>query len=110
IRRKSLALTGYLIALADEVLAGHGFSVATPREEHRRGGHVALRHPEAGRLCQALKAAGVVTDFRPPGIIRLAPVALYTSFADCFEAVQRLAGIMEERAYEAYPATRPLIP
>ena len=47
IRRKSLALTGYLRALVESELAGHGFGFATPAEDHRRGGHLALVHPEA---------------------------------------------------------------
>ena len=90
LRRKSLDLTAYLIALVDAELAEHGVTIGTPREEHRRGGHVALIHPEATRLCKALIQAGVVPDYRPPNIIRLAPVALYNTFGDCFAAVQKL--------------------
>ncbi|HEY2158865.1 MAG TPA: kynureninase [Isosphaeraceae bacterium] len=109
IRAKSLALTAYLRELADSELAGFGFELATPIEDNRRGGHLALVHPEAPRICRAWIAAGVIPDHRPPDIIRIAPAPLYTRFEDCREAVGRLRRIMEGRAYEAYPADRGLI-
>ncbi len=109
IRRKSLRLTAYLRALIEENLGGYGFCLATPREDERRGGHLALVHPEATRICKALKAAGVIPDYRAPNIVRLAPVALYTSFADCREAVVRLARIMEERTYETFGSGRTMV-
>ena len=47
IRRKSVALTEYAVALIDEWLAPLGCSVGSPRDPGRRGSHVALVHPEA---------------------------------------------------------------
>ena len=111
IRRKSLALTAYLtILLSAPELAAHGFGFANPVEDSRRGGHVALVHPEAARICRALKDAGVVTDYRPPDIVRFAPVPLYNTFADCDLAAERLGEIMAAQTYENYPAERPLVP
>jgi len=81
----------------------------TPTEDHRRGGHVALTHPEAARICRALIASGVIPDHRPPDIVRLAPVALYTSFADVREAVSRLRAILADRTYESFPTGRGLV-
>jgi kynureninase len=109
IRNKSLQLTSYLMALVESELCGHNFTFANPREDHRRGGHVALVHDEAVRIGKALKQQGVVPDYRPPCIIRLAPVALYTSFVDCHEAAQRLKKVMEERLYQHYEAERGLM-
>lgn len=106
LREKSLALTAWLIELADMHLAPLGFTVVTPRAPGRRGGHVSLAHPEAWRICQALKAAGVVPDFRPPDVVRLAPVALYNSYTDCVAAVERLRHIVTARAFEKFPAAR----
>lgn len=106
LRGKSLALTTFLLELADAHLTPLGFSVVTPREPARRGGHVSLAHPEAWRICQALKAAGVVPDFRPPDIVRLAPTALYNSYSDCVAAVERLQHIAVTRSYETFPAHR----
>ena len=78
-----------------------------PRAAPARGGHVALAHPEAWRICQALKAAGVVPDFRAPDLIRLAPSPLFTRFAECAEAVERLRRIVssgEHLGFSAQPA------
>ncbi len=99
LRAKSLAQTAFLMELVDRDLAGLGFTLANPRADDQRGGHVALAHPEAWRICQALKAAGVVPDFRPPDIIRLAPAPLYNTFADCAGAIARLQEIARARTY-----------
>lgn len=109
VRRKSLNLTRYLMELAESELSGFGISVGTPLEDERRGGHVALEHAEAARVCEALKAEGVVPDFRAPNVIRLAPVALYTSFEDVWRAVEILARIMAEKRYEKYENRRGVV-
>jgi len=109
LRAKSLAQTDYLIELTEAELDGFGFRLVTPRAHSERGGHISLSHPEAWRICAALKAAGVVPDFRPPDLIRLAPAPLYTSFADCARAIERLKKVMLTKAYEKIPATRPLV-
>lgn len=106
VREKSLKLTAYLMALIDDKLSAYGFEIGNPREDHRRGGHVALEHPEAIRINQALKDLGVVPDFRPPNVIRLAPVALYTSFTEVFRVVETLVRIMDEKLYEQYSNQR----
>ena len=109
LRAKSLAQTAVLMDGVKSELGGFGFSLANPRPDSERGGHVSLVHPEAWRICCALKAAGIVPDFRPPDIIRLAPAPLYTRFADCAEALARLRVIMEGKVYEKFPAQRPLV-
>lgn len=109
LRAKSLALTDFLLEHLDAELAPLGVTVATPRGHLARGGHLALAHPDAWRVCQALKSAGVVSDFRPPDLIRLAPSPLYTSFADCAEAVARLKQILLTRVHETFPDTRALV-
>ncbi len=95
--------------MADATLRDIGASVVNPREPTRRGGHVALQHPEAMRVCRALRAQGVVPDFRPPNIIRLAPAPLYNSFADCCRALQILSDILTSRTYEQFATTRELV-
>jgi kynureninase len=106
VRDKSLDLTGYLMYLADEFLSPLGFSVGTPREADRRGGHVALEHPEAMRIARALRARKVVPDFRVPNVVRLAPVALYTSYAEVWQAVQIIAEVVRSGAYTEHDATQ----
>ena len=58
--------------LIDNILVPYGFTIGTPREDSKRGGHVALEHDEAVRINEVLKAKGVVPDFRYPNVIRLA--------------------------------------
>jgi kynureninase len=109
IRRKSLALTAYLRSIIEADLAEFGFVLATPLEDHRRGGHLSLVHPEASRICRALIQVGVIPDHRPPDIVRMAPVPLYSQFADCDQAIQRLKTIMAERSYLTFPTDRGMI-
>jgi kynureninase len=111
IRSQSLRLTDYLRALLNEKIFSqfNGFNLLTPLQAQRRGGHIALEHPEALRICQALKARGVIPDLRPPNIIRLAPVALYNTFEEIYLMVETLAEIMENGEYENLSAERKAI-
>ncbi|MUK88375.1 kynureninase [Ornithinibacillus sp. L9] len=109
IRKKSLRLTNYLMQLIDSELADYHFKIANPRDDKTRGGHVFLEHPEAARICKALKAEGIVPDFRNPNGIRLAPVALYNTFEDVWQTVQMLKTIMREERYKKYENKRGVI-
>jgi kynureninase len=100
VREKSLALTDYLIALVDDL--SDAFSVGTPRDPARRGGHVAVEHDSAERLAAALKDRDVVVDFRPPNVVRVAPAPLYTRFEDVLEVAETLRDLHETGAHEAY--------
>ncbi|OYD09459.1 kynureninase [Paludifilum halophilum] len=109
LRKKSLSQTRYLMDLVEHELAGMGFSFGHPTEDERRGGHVCLVHDEAVRISKSLKEYGVVPDFRAPDVIRLAPIALYTSYTEVWEAVRRLKKIMEEKHYEKYEKKRGVV-
>jgi len=109
LREKSLHLTEYMMALIDQELSSYGFHVGNPREEKRRGGHVALEHEDAARINAALKEMGVIPDFRKPNVIRLAPVPLYSSYHDVWKVIQIIRTIMEEKIYEKYENKRGLI-
>ena len=111
IREKSLRLTTYLMERLEARLpfGTDGFRFANPREDLRHGGHVALAHPEGARLCKALKAVGVMTDFRPPDIVRFAPVPLYNTFEECHETAERLRAIWETGAHRQFAAGRNLV-
>lgn len=110
VRERSLALTEFLMEQIDAGLAGLGFEIVNPRMAAERGGHVALAHRDAWRICRALKVAGVVPDFRQPDTIRLAPAPLYTTFAECTEAVARLKQIILTRAHDRFSAAPGLVP
>ncbi len=94
IRAKSMSLTALLVDLFDAQLAPLGFELGTPRDPARRGGHVSIRHPDAAAICKRLIADHqVVPDFRPPDTIRLGPAPLYTTHAEVWDAVERLATV-----------------
>jgi kynureninase len=92
VRRVSLEMTSYLIDLVDRMDGGpFGVEVGTPRDPGRRGGHVALEvNRDVEVLREALARAGVIVDFRPPNVIRMAPCALYNTFHELW----RVAGII----------------
>lgn len=109
IRKKSLQLTDFMIQLIETELDAYSFINRTPREEAKRGGHIFLEHEEAARICKALKQHGVVPDFRAPNGIRFAPVALYNTFAEVWDAVQILKEIMEKETYKQFANERDVI-
>lgn len=109
IREKSLKLTDYLMKLIETELADTGFTIVNPKESSRRGGHVSLMHDEAIRICKALKDEQVIPDFRSPNMIRLAPIALYSSFEDVWHSVSILKDILVNKKYERYENKRNVI-
>jgi len=111
IRSKSLKMTSYLMFLIDEQLSHSpfNFSIGTPRESERRGGHVAIEHEEALRITEALRSRGVVPDFRPPNIIRIAPVPLYNTYHEVWQVAEHLKEIVASREYEKYSPLRKAI-
>jgi kynureninase len=113
IRAKSMALTSYLIYLVDGLLAEepYSFRVGSPREAARRGGHVALeRDEDAHGICLALRGRGVVPDFRSPNIIRIAPVALYSTFHEVWQVVHHLKEIIEGEEHRRYAGIWSMVP
>lgn len=111
IREKSLKITSYLMYLVDEILSGkpYNFAVGTPRDSERRGGHVAIEHEEGMRITEALRARHVVPDFRPPNVIRVAPIPLYNTYNEVWEIVQHLKDIVDRKEYERFPKERKAI-
>jgi kynureninase len=96
LREKSVALTELIVDLHDARLAPLGFELGTPRDPTRRGSHVALRHADAWRITRALiERARVIPDFRGPDSVRLGVPPLYTRFVDVWDAVDRLARLLE---------------
>jgi kynureninase len=89
LRRKSVVLTGYLQWLLDQEPRKR-FQLITPRTSSERGCQLSFRileRPE--ETLQAIEALGVVGDFRPPDVVRIAPVPLYNTFHE----VWRVAGL-----------------
>ena len=85
IRERSLALTQYLMDLAEEA----GFKVNTPRDPKHRGGTVSVWHEDAERLCKELIAREILCDYRPRAGIRLSP-HFYNTGAELEHAIGTL--------------------
>ena len=112
IRTKSTAQTGYLIELLEGMGltgAAHGYRIGTPREPERRGGHVAVEHDAGPRIAKALKARGVIPDFRPPDVVRLAPIPLYTSYHELWRSAHHLREIVESGDFLTLAEGRELV-
>lgn len=88
LRQKSELLTAYLEFVIESLAAefpDEGIQIFTPREHNRRGCQISLIVDGRERdVFQKLTEAGVITDFREPCMIRLAPVPLYNSFEDVY--------------------------
>lgn len=98
LRAKSVAQTAYLARLLEErglTAPPYDFVIGTPMDPERRGGHLAVEHAEAARIARALKARGIVPDFRAPDVIRLAPAPLYTRYHDLWQTAQALQAIID---------------
>ncbi len=91
VRAKSVALTTYVLSLADELLAPLGVEVASPRDPARRGGHVTLSHPAMREVTAALWRRDVVPDYRDPGGLRLGLSPLSTSYGEVAAGVRAVA-------------------
>ncbi|WP_338779850.1 kynureninase [Metabacillus sp. FJAT-52054] len=108
IRGKSLKLTQYMMDLMSQELSEYGFTIRNPIDD-TRGGHLFIEHPEAARICRALKEEKIIPDFRSPNGIRLAPVALYNSFGDVWRTIQKLKIIMKEETYKKFENKRGVV-
>jgi kynureninase len=90
LRHKSVVLTGYLEWLIAQV-PNKRFEVITPKAPGERGCQLSLRILDRpAETLRALEACGVVGDFRPPDVVRVAPVPLYNSFHEVWRFVQML--------------------
>ena len=92
--RRSVAMTGYLEALLEPLLAPLGITMITPRDPRARGAQLSLRFGSAAKaesVLARLIARGVIADFRAPDIIRFAPMPLYNRYEELARLVAILA-------------------
>lgn len=86
LREKSASLTGYLEAL----LAGIPDSplrILTPTDRDARGCQLSIQFPGHGRaLHQSLRDEGLVTDYREPDVIRIAPAPFFNTYHEVWRA------------------------
>lgn len=101
VREKSLQLTDLCIALLQTRLAEFDLTLVTPREHARRGSQVSVVHPEGYAVMQALIAAGVIGDYREPGVLRFGFTPLFTRFVDVWDAMEVLRDVLTRESYRA---------
>ena len=93
IERKARSLTAFALACVDAA----GLTSPTPQDETRRGGHVAVQHPDARELNRRLaNDYRVLCDYRDPDIIRIGCSPLTTRHTDVvrvFEALETLGAL-----------------
>jgi len=90
LRTKSLQLTAWLEFLLGQ-LKNIPFNIITPTDPARRGAQLSLFFQERGKeIHQRMTDAGIIVDYREPGVIRVAPAPLYNSFEDVFRFYQIL--------------------
>ena len=101
IHAKARQLTGYFIDLVEARCGGHDLALISPRDAALRGAQVAFTHATGGHaIIAALIAEGVIGDFRAPDVLRFGFAPLYTRFVDVWHAVDRLAGILDQRRWD----------
>jgi len=96
LREKSRKLTAYLQYWLERS-GEERMSTLTPNDPDARGCQLSVRvrdRPE--EVFRALRSAGVVGDYRPPDVIRIAPVPLYNTYHEIWRLGQLLAAEGEE--------------
>ncbi|WP_026450580.1 kynureninase [Aequorivita capsosiphonis] len=95
LRNKSEKLTGYLEFLLDE-MKNDAINVITPRNPKERGCQLSIQVKNADKkLHTKLTEAGVISDWREPDVIRIAPTPLYNNFEDVFKFSERLKEVLK---------------
>ncbi len=90
IRQKSIQLTAYLAELL-QGLDSDKITILTPLEPAQRGAQLSLQIKNSDRsMHTALTGLGVVSDWREPDVIRVAPAPLYNSYRNVCDFVERL--------------------
>jgi kynureninase len=92
---KSARLTAWLEFVLKEVARRNpalDYRIITPPPPHR-GAQISFLTGENGKaLFDHLNSLGIVTDWREPNVIRLAPVPMYNSFGDVYRLGEALLG------------------
>jgi kynureninase len=87
LRHKSELLTGYLEFLVGKINS-EKIEIITPGEPAWRGCQLSVRVIGSDKsLFNALYEKGIVTDWREPDVIRVAPTPMYNSFEEVFRFV-----------------------
>lgn len=92
VRERSLSLTQPLLEAALE----RGFTVRSPPEPGRRGGHVTIDPGDSQRVHDTLVARGMVVDHRPGVGIRVSP-HFYNTFEESLGVLDAMSEVLAGR-------------
>jgi kynureninase len=92
--KKRNQITAYLEFILHEIdneIEGTEFEIITPSNQDERACQLSVfLHGQGRSLFEYLMKNGVITDWREPNVIRLAPVPFYTSYEDMYNFGQIL--------------------
>ena len=90
-RNQITAYLEFILHEIDKELDGTEFEIITPSNQEERGCQLSVfLHGQGKELFHYLMKNGVITDWREPNVIRLAPVPLYCSYQDMYNFGQIL--------------------
>lgn len=99
--KKSKVLTGYLEFLIQEINKNksgknnYPLEIITPSNEKQRGAQLSIiAHGYGKDLHNKMIEQGIISDWREPNVIRLAPVPLYNSYCDMYDFAQILTKLI----------------
>lgn len=88
----------YILHEIDKELEGADFEILTPSNPEERGCQLSVYlHGQGRELFDRLMKNGVITDWREPNVIRLAPAPFYCSFEDMYEFGQILKELISNK-------------
>lgn len=91
---KAKKLTGYLEFLLNNIKTNK-INIITPKEEQSRGCQLSIQVKDADKnLHTKLTEAGIISDWREPDVIRVAPIPLYNSFKEVYNFVEILKSLI----------------
>jgi kynureninase len=97
---KGQMLSDYLYFILEEINAKFAkplIEIITPA--NAKGCQISMLINNNGKaIFEALKAHGILTDWREPNVIRVAPVPLYNSFTDVYHFGEILSKLVEKAA------------
>ena len=100
ISQKAALGTDLILALYDAWLAPLGFTLLTPRDHNKRGGHITVGHPEAKKIAAAMRSmTNTIPDYRTPDSIRLAIAPLPTSYTEVYDGLARMRDLVQSKKY-----------
>lgn len=90
-RNRITAYLEFILHEIDKELEGAEFEILTPANQEERGCQLSVYlHGQGRELFDRLMKNGIITDWREPNVIRLAPAPFYCSFEDMYDFGQIL--------------------